>query len=312
MNSQSLILLGSGLFVAIIVATLAYDEFQQREHRPTEPAGLIWQVTTAFDRVRDLEMLLEVDASSSGIQRRADMAPQLTATEEMVTVRPDALATPVQILMRYLNDGQPALSLRYPVGDQDLTNDELLVVDGGRLSHFLPDQNTTITRFGLSRLGLAQIALAGFRLDTVGGTALDAPSRALSVEQDVSGLPPDLFAPAPPVPTTIAGEPTGRGGLCLDGSRCANASGWSFVTVSDPMSQGPIQGGYVLKVTDAQDGSLQAMIWVDRDDFTVRKTVLFVDGRRAYSMRVLRLELNPGLTRDDVIALPRGAMEIEG
>jgi hypothetical protein len=311
MNSQNLILLGSGLFVAIIVAFLAYDEFQQREHRPTEPQGLIWQVNTAFDRIRDLEMVIEIDAPAANGARHGTLAPALASTEAATDSTPTALASPVQILVRYINDGQPAVSLRFPVEDGDTTNDELLVVDGGRLSHFLPEENTTITRFGLARLSLVQLALSMFRLGDVDAVCREE-SVELSVEQDMAGPPADLFAPALRLQTSLSGEPTGNGGLCLDPLRCAASTDWSYVALEDPMVQSPIQGGYVLKVADEDSGTLRAMIWIDQNDYTVRKTVYYVDGQRAYSQRVLRIELNPGLTREDVVALPRGAMEIEG
>lgn len=303
MNSQSLILVASALFVSVIVATLAYDEFQQREHSPSEPEGLIWQVNAAFDRVRDLEIVFDIempaDSYDDGVASRA-----LGAASQ-------ALPSPLQVLLRYLNDGQPALSLRFPVGDQDLSNDELLVVDGGRLSHYLPEENTIITRYGLSRLSLAQIALSGFRLAQV-DESCEAGSIHLTVEQDISGLPPNLFQPSLRLETTLSGEATSTQTLCFRDSRGTSPYDWSFVVIDEPMAQSPIQGGYVLKVSDAETDLLQAMIWVDRTDFTVRKIVYFVDGQRSYSLRVERMEVNPGFTRDDVVSLPRGAREIEG
>ncbi|UCF10490.1 MAG: hypothetical protein JSW65_02105 [Candidatus Bipolaricaulota bacterium] len=311
MNSQNLILLGIGLFVSVIVATLAYNEFQQLEHRPTEPGGLIWQVNSAFDRIRDLEAVLEIEVQPEMYDPLvgADSA-FLDVAAFLPTPSAGTIHAPFQILLQYVNDEQPALLLRYPVGDDNNTNDELIVIDNGRLSHYLPFENAMVTRLWPARLPLITLGLMGFHLKTV-EDEWDAGRVSLRVLQDVSGLPPGLFQAAMDLGFTLSGDRTGAGAICFRASHCPPLHDWSFVSIQDPMSQSSIQGGYILEVRDAGSDMLEAMIWVDRGDYTILKTVRFVDGMRAYSIRAQRIEINPGLLRDNLVVLPRVSLEIE-
>jgi outer membrane lipoprotein-sorting protein len=68
-----------------------------------------------------------------------------------------------------------------------------------------------------------------------------------------------------------------------------------------------IQGNYVLEVRDSETDELLRMVWVDRENFMVRKVVFFSDEQRARSIRVERITLNQGLTAEEILALPRGA-----
>jgi hypothetical protein len=311
MNSQNLILLGIGLFVSVIVATLAYNEFQQREHRPTEPGGLIWQVNTAFDRIRDLEAVLEIEVQPEVYDPLVGLDPAfLEVAPFLPSPSAGAINAPFQVLLQYVNDAQPALLLRYPVGDDNTTNDELLVIDSGRLSHYLPLEDAMVTRLWPARLPLTSLALMGFHLRAI-ESDWEAGRVELRVLQDVSGLPPGLFRAAMDLGYTIAGSRTGDGEICFRESYCPRLYSWSFVSIADPVSQGSIQGGYILEVRDAGSGELEAMIWVDRGDYTIQKTVRFVDGMRAYSIRAQRVEVNPGLLREDLVVLPRVSLEID-
>jgi len=312
MNSQNLILLVIGLFVSVIVAALSYYEFQEREHDPTEPRGLIWHVNTAFDRLRGFEALVEVEARSATSEAGiAYTTALLEARRELPEGGDAVVSSPFKVLVRYVNDAQPALALTYPEGDDDTSNDRLLVVDGAELSSFSPIGNTTVSRHWPARLQLIEMALGAFHLKRVEADR-EANRVKLRVAQDVAGLPPGLFRSSIVCQTTLTGCTTTTGTLCFNDGLCSPSRNWSFVSVQDPTSEGSIQGAYILEVRSAETGLLEAMVWVDGGDYFIRKVVHFVDGKRASSLRVQRMTPKPDLSRDDLVALPRGAEGIEG
>ncbi len=85
----------------------------------------------------------------------------------------------------------------------------------------------------------------------------------------------------------------------------------SFALV-DERGLSSIQGGFILEASDARTGELVRMVWIDPETFLVRKVVTFADGKRKTSIEVERLNLNQGLTPEEILALPRGVEVIHG
>ena len=60
MNNQNLILFGIAIFVGLIVAAVTLDQAFLAQNNPMDPGGLIARTQAAFDRVKDLELVLDV------------------------------------------------------------------------------------------------------------------------------------------------------------------------------------------------------------------------------------------------------------
>ena len=55
------------------------------------------------------------------------------------------------------------------------------------------------------------------------------------------------------------------------------------------------------------------MIWVEQSTFLIRKIVVFEGGQRATTLYVERIDLDQGLTEEEIINLPsRGVETIRG
>ena len=272
-----------GLFVGLLVGISAVDQYLLTEHDPMEPEGLIWRVQTSFSRIEDLEVVLEVVEGGNEDH-------------------------PIRMLVRFLNTPDSALSLRY-LSPESL-RDELFTIERDLLSHYLPEEDVVIVRrwigFPLSDLGTSIFKLLGLEKQWRSGQ-LD-----LRVIRDTSGFGSDLF------PTSILISETISGCFCQQAfSICTGPSDDSislpgFAGSSGALPTGSIQGGYILEVTDTRTDQLSRMIWVDREDYMVRKVVFFSEGKRTTSIRVERMTTDQGLTVEEVLLLPHGVEVIRG
>jgi len=73
-----------------------------------------------------------------------------------------------------------------------------------------------------------------------------------------------------------------------------------------------IRSEHILEVRDGKSRALIRMIWLDSDTYFVKKVVYFADEKRTKTINVQRLEIDQGLTADDVLRLPTGALIIRG
>ncbi|MEA3356090.1 MAG: hypothetical protein U9Q23_01935 [Candidatus Bipolaricaulota bacterium] len=278
MNSQNLILIGIGLFVGLFVGVAALEHHLLDEHDPATPSGLIWRAKTAFSRIDDLETVLDITDN-------------------------DQASEPVRVLVQYLNGPEQALSVKYLQPTQ--MSGELFTVERDLLSHYLPAENLVIVKRWLG-LPMAAVGLASFDL-----TQLEEEYKAgevnLRVVQEVAGFNRDLFPSQIDIAETLAGNkaPTPFSIGRIDNEPVGILPG--FADVGEPPTMSVIQGNYVLEVRDSETDELVRMVWVDRENFMVRKVVFFSDGQRARSIRAERITLNQGLTAEEILALPRGA-----
>ena len=293
MNSQNLILLGIGLFVSLIVATAALNQYFLDEHDPMEPDGLIWRVTTAISRIKDLEAVLEINESGG----------------EDRTIR---------LLLRFLKEPKEIMSIRYL--DPVAVRGELFTIEGDLLSHYLPEENILVVKrwigFPLASLKLPEFYLSQLEKDWRAGRV------GLRVVQDVSWFGVDLF-PCSIFPSETFSDCSRWDvfSICLDtceenpfpsflpgfaGTRKEGPSLSGFAGVEGALSGGSIQGGFVLEVTDLESGNLSCMIRVDRETFLVQKIVFFAEGKRIANIYMQRFSPDIGLTAEAILALPRG------
>jgi hypothetical protein len=313
MRSNSLILLGIGLFASLVFAITVVDEYLLEGHDPLEPAGLIWHVKAAFSRVGDLEALLEITESGR--------------EEE-----------PLRLLVRFLNAPDAALSVRYL--EPEALRDELFTVDRDLLRHYQPEENLIVSKrwigLPLAEVGLANLNFFQLERDWKAGKI------TLRVVQEISGFGAELFLSS----ISLSGESaecslavsnsnwlelgvqdqfyiSDLTGLQRDISGITLGDLWggrakiSFCSTGEEGVEGQlpdssIRGGYVLEITDAASGELAQMIWIDRDTYFVQKVVFFSEGRRTTSIQLERLTLDQGLTREEILILPRAEESIRG
>ncbi len=283
MNTQNLVLLGIGVFVGLMVAVATVDQYLLNEHDPREPEGLLWRSKTAFSRIKDLEVVLEV----------VD-----TKAEDRI----------FRMLVRLLNGPDPMMSIRYL--DPVAMRDELFTVNRDLLSHYLPQENLIVIKRWIG-LPLAAVGLASLNLSQVEKDWRAGKVR-LRVIQDISGFSADLFQTSIVPSETISGRllhPLFS--ICLN-TQEEDQSLRGFAGFEEGSLGGSIQGGYILEVTHARSGELLRMIWIDRESYLVRKIVFFANGKRATSLRVERITLDQGLTAEEILALPRGVEIIRG
>jgi len=297
MNNQNLIVLAIGLFVTLIVAVAAIDEYLLQEHPPSQVGGLIWQVENAFSHVQDLETVLAFAEA-------------------------DSSADPIRVLVRYLGGPTPALSVRYldPLGMKD----QIFTVNHDLLSHYIPSANLVVIKRWVG-FPLALLGLAGFDLSQL-KAEWDAGDVDIRVLQSIAGFTTDLFASniavscslsrhvdfAHFVTTTIDAPFCCEATLCpmLASDESGITVGLAQITLAGDATS--IEGSYILEVRDADTSALVRMVWIERDTFLIRKVVAFVDGRRESTIRVEWLIVDQGLTEEDILTLPRGAETIRG
>jgi hypothetical protein len=299
MNSQNLIILAIGAFVALIVIVAAIDEYLLIEHPPTEVSGLIWRIENAFSRIKDLEAVLEITKARA----------------------PDES---IRMLVRYLNGPIPALSVRYL--QPDSVKDERFVVQNDQLSHYLPQENLVVIKrwvgVPLAAIGLGNLDLSRLKQDWSSGRV------SIEVVQDVPGFTRDLFQAPLVLEASFSRADGGSAAFSSTLSAQGHPISFSFSSGTEEHdapyatswgliatlgANGSLSGSYILEVRDARSGELVRMIWVERDTFLIRKIVVFDDGQRSTTLQIERIDLDQGLTEDEIITLPsRGVETIRG
>ena len=299
MNSQNLVILAIGAFVTLIVIVAAVDQHLLDEHPPTEVSGLIWRIENAFSRIKDLEAVLEITKAR---------APN----------------EPIRMLVRYLNGPIPALSVRYLRPDS--IKDERFVVQNDQLSHYLPQENLVVIKrwvgVPLAAIGLGNLDLSRLKQDWSSGRV------KIEVVQDVPGFTRDLFQPRPVLEASFSRIDDGPTAFSSADSALSCPISFSFCPETEEHNapyatswgliatlgaSGPIGASYILEVRDAKSNELDRMIWVERDTFLIRKIVVFDNEQRSTTLHVERIDLDQGLTEEEIITLPsRGVETIRG
>ena len=228
------------------------------------------------------------------------------------------------MVVRYLKGPIPALSVRYIRPDS--VKDELFVVQNDQLSHYLPQENLVVIKrwvgVPLAAIGLGNLDLSGLKQDWSSGRV------RIAVVQDVPGFTPDLFRAPLVLEASFAqidGGPAlfsstlSAQGCPLSFSFCPgteerdepHATSWGLISTLG--ANGSIGGSYILEVRDAKSNELVRMIWVEHNTFLIRKIVVFDDGQRSTTLYVERIDLDQGLTEEEIITLPsRGVETIRG
>ena len=283
MGNQNLVLLAIGVFVSLIVAVGAIDQYLLDEHPETEVDGLIWRVQNALSQVSDMEAVLELTDES-----RSDS---------------------IRLLVRYLSGSDSALSVRYLY--PEVLRDEIFTVERDLLSHYLPRENLTIVKRWVG-LPLTQIALSSFDLSQL-ESQWRAGQVSMQVLQDVPGFATDLFPSSLTLSETIAGVTSdGDWSLCVMPQPEIDPD-LSLAAASGSLdASGSIRGGFILEVREVPSGQLSKMIWIERDTYMIERIVFFVDGQRSASIRVQRMTLDQNLTPEDILTLPRDTDVIRG
>jgi len=286
MSNESFLLLAIGVFLSLIVGVAAFDQFLIEEHPPSEVAGLIWRVGNAFARVRDMEAVIEVTESLD--------AP-----------------TPIRMLVRFLNQPLPALSMRYL--DPPHLQGQVFTVQNDQLWHYFPGTESPLivvkrwVGVPLAAVGLAGLDLMQIQQDWENGL-LD-----VEVVQSLSGFSADGI-PDSPVSVSISLTndcPASIDSLCPQlPESTATASSPSFA--GELATANAIRGEYILEVRDARTGNLARIVWIDRETFFIHKVVFFVDGERGKTIELQRIDVDQGLTPQDVLTLPSGVEIIRG
>jgi len=283
MNSQNIILLAIGLFVGLIVTVAAVDQYLLREHPPSEVDGLIWRVESAFQRMKDMEAVLELTQDG--------------AQDEII-----------RMLVRMVKGTTPALSVRYLHPGQ--VKDELFTVDRDLLSHYRPQDELIVVKrwvgFPLAAIGLSGFDLSALKADLAAGRV------TVRVLQNVPGFSENLFPTPLLLPKTFSGRVSLPEVSIWEGVDEPPLYGVGFAHLAPLTISGSLRGDYILEVRNAPSGELQRMIWVERDTFLIQKVVSYRNGERASTVRVQRITLDQGLTVEEVLALPRGVEIVRG
>ena len=278
MNSQSLILLAIGLFVGLIVTAAAIDQYLFNEHPPSEVSGLLWRAKTAFAHIKDLEAVLEVSESRGETE-------------------------PIRMLVRLVNSPPQALSIRYL--DPPSLQDELFTVDNDLLSHYIPEEDLIVVKRWVG------IPLAAIGLSILDPGQLEREWKAgkvtVRILQSVPSFSTTLSSTPLCLSETLSGEP-----LTIPYSFCLDTASPAWMSFAELSGTSPIRAEYILEVRDAKTGELTRMIWIDRDTYFVKKVVFFSGDKRTKTITVQRIEVDQGLTAEEVLRLPTGALIIRG
>jgi len=282
MNNQSLILLAIGLFVGLIVTTAAIDQYLFNEHPPSQVKGLLWRAKTAFAHVKDLEAVLEVSESEGGSE-------------------------PIRMLVRLVNTPPQVLSVRYL--DPPELRDELFTVENDLLSHYLPKDDLIVVKrwvgVPLAAIGLASLDIKQLEKDWKAGRV------TVQILQSPPSFSSELTATSISLDETLSGEKEGPFYPLHPESLAPLAESFAEVDRSGRRA-GSLGAEHILEVRDGKSGDLTRMIWIDSDNYFVKKVVFFADEKRTKTITVQRLEIDQGLTPDEVLRLPAGAIVIRG
>ncbi len=282
MNSQNLILLGIGLFVSLIVGVAAVDQYMMSEHDPMRPDGLLWRVQTAFDRIKDLEAVIGITSEGE---------PEST-----------------RLLVRLVRGTEDALSVRYL--DPKPMRDELFTVSRDLLSHYIPQENLIVVKrwagLPLAEIGLVSLSLKQLETDWKAGRV------DLKVVRGRAGFNLNLFSSPIELAETISGRLVSQPFSICTGTGGEPLIPQGIAEIGEGVGGASIEGGFILEVSAPKTGDLERMIWIDPETFLVRKVVIFSRGKRETSIELERINLNQGLTAEEVLALPRGVEVIHG
>ena len=283
MSSQSFMLLAIGVFVSLLVAVVAIDQYLIDEHPPSEVDGLIWRVENAFSRIKDLEAVVEV----------AQSKPTFSS---------------VRMLVRLLNRPLPALSVRYL--DPPGLEGQVFTVENDLLSHYVPDENLLVVKrwvgIPLAAVGLAGLDVTQLRSDWSAGKL------NLQVLQNVPGFSADALSSPVTMDSTLTDLSSPPALSFAPRIVRREAAGLSLAFAAGPTVENAIRGEYILEVRNARTGELTRMIWISRETYYVQKVVYFSDGRRSKTIELQRITVDQGLTEDDVLTLPRGLETLRG
>ena len=283
MNSQNLILLGIGIFVSLIVTAVALDQAFLAKNDPMEPGGLLARTEAAFDRIQDMEIVLNV----------------VSTGEE---------SHPLQMRVWYINGPDPAARILY-LAPRELKG-EVYTVDRDLLSHYIPHENMTVIKrwagFPLSDLGLASFDLHTVEEEWKQGKV------DLRVSQNVPRFDMTLFPTDLLVTNTLAGCTQWDPFSISRGYQPTPSLSMSISGVTNDTGLNPIPGGFVLQVYDKETGQITKMFSIDRETFLVRQIVLFADEERTTTIYASQMIINQDLNRDEILVLPRGTTIIRG
>ena len=283
MNSQNLILLGIGIFVSLIVTAVALDQAFLAKNDPMEPGGLLARTEAAFDRIQDMEIVLNV----------------VSTGEE---------SHPLQMRVWYINGPDPAARILY-LAPRELKG-EVYTVDRDLLSHYIPHENMTVIKrwagFPLSDLGLASFDLRTVEEEWKQGKV------NLRVSQNVPRFDMTLFPTDLLVTNTLAGCTQWDPFSISRGYQPTPSLSMSISGVTNDTGLNPIPGGFVLQVYDKETGQITKMFSIDRETFLVRQIVLFADEERTTTIYASQMIINQDLNRDEILVLPRGTTIIRG
>ncbi len=283
MNNQNLILLGIGVFVGLIVTAVALDQAFLAQNDPMDPAGLLARVETAFERVKDLEIVLNV--VSTGKE-----------------------GNPMRMRVWYISGPDPAIRVLY-LAPTELKG-EIYTADRDLLSHYIPNEDLTVIKrwagFPLSHLGLARFDLQNIKQEWKQGKL------TLRVSQNIPSFDMQLFPCNLVVTESLAGLTQWTSYSLARGDQYSQQLSISAAEAIDNSDLSPIPGGFVLRVYDKNSGQLTKMVSIDRDTFLVEQIVLFVDNKRTTTIYTSQLILNQELNRDQILVLPRGTEIIRG
>lgn len=283
MNSQNLILLGIAIFVSLIVAAVAFDQAFLAKNNPMDPGGLLARTEAAFNRVQDLEIVLDI--VSTGEENN-----------------------PLRMRVWYVNGPDPAARIVYLA--PSTLKGQVYTVDRDLLSHYLPQQNMTVIKrwagFPLTDLGLSSFDLSGIKQQWRDGKI------TLRVTQNVPRFDMHVFPCDLLVTETIAGCVQWRPFSIALGETKTSRLVPSISGVTSDTGLSPIPGGFVLRVYDKSTGEITKMISIDRGTFLVRQVVIFSDGKRTTTLYASQTILNQNLNRDEILVLPRGTQIIRG
>ncbi len=273
MNSQNAILFALGIFLSVLVGLTTYSDYIEREHDPMDPGGLVWRTTAALAGIQDLDTRFEIT------DNRAETAP-------------------IQLIIRYVAGLNPALYVQYVA--PEAFDGEIFTVDGDLLSHYIPREDTLVIQ-RWADLQVADVALVA--LDLRGLITLQERGDVdLRVLRDTSSGIDDTFDFNIPVSGTISGTNVVPVSTAF-GLPAVPARG--IAKVNDALLGIAVPGGYILEVTDRASGELSQMIWIDEQTFLVTKILQFDQGMLTTTIRLQRPTINSGLSREEILNVPR-------
>lgn len=273
MNSQNVILIALGIFVSVLVGLTTYSDYIEREHDPMDPGGLVWRTTAALAGIHDLDTRFEITDNTSE-------------------------TAPIQLIVRYVAGIDPALYVQYVA--PEAFDGEIFTVDGDLLSHYIPREDTLVVQ-RWSNLPVADVALVA--LDLRGLMTSQEQGRVnLRVLRDTSSGIDETFDLDVPVSEMISGT-SAVPAFKVFGLPAIPSRGMAMM--NDALSGIAVPGGYILEVTDRATGELSQMIWIDEQTFLITKILQFDQGILTTTIRLQRPVVNSGLTRDEILNIPR-------